>query len=37
MATSFSVLTTLPAEARPADQATYTVSAIVPGSAFKVS
>jgi len=30
MATSFSVITTLSAETRPADQATYTVSAIVP-------
>ena len=30
MATSFSVITTLSAETRPADKATYTVSAIVP-------
>ena len=31
-ATSVSVITTLPAEPRPADQATYTVSAIDPSS-----
>ncbi len=37
MATSFSVITTLPAETRPADQATYTVSAIVPARLLTVA
>ena len=36
MATSFSVITTLPAETRPADQATYTVSAIDPPRSVEV-